>query len=124
MSASNSQPAGRFWEDLQENLRDEQFRRHYVASALQIATVDALVNALDDQRQALGLSKTELARAVGRSPESIRRLLTVEDPNPTLTTFVELAAAVGLSVALVPAADAKESASVPGGRLPGCIAPS
>jgi hypothetical protein len=41
---------------------------------VRIATVDTIMNALDDARHAEGLSKAELARAIGAEPAAVRRL--------------------------------------------------
>lgn len=68
-------------------------------------TIDRLVNDLDEARMALGLSKAELARAISAEPAVIRRLLSPGHRNPTIGTLVEVAAALGLTVALVPMAD-------------------
>jgi transcriptional regulator with XRE-family HTH domain len=70
-----------------------------------VETIDRLVNDLDDARTALGLSKAELARAISAEPAVIRRLLSPGHRNPTIGTVAEVAAALGLRVALVPMAD-------------------
>src|SRR5262245_9425502 len=118
VGSSTEQPAGTFWEDLNRSLEDDKFRHHYVLSSHRIATVDALVNELDARREACGLSKADLARAVERSPEAIRRLLTVENPNPTLGAFVELATVLGLKISLEPMSDEERMAGRDGGPYP------
>jgi DNA-binding phage protein len=118
LGSSPDQPAGTFWEDLNRNLEGDKFRRHFVLASHRIATVDALINQLDARREAYGLSKAELARAADKSPEAIRRLLTVKNPNPTLRTVVELAAALGLQVSFQPIADAEQMADHDGRPLP------
>jgi transcriptional regulator with XRE-family HTH domain len=57
---------------------------------------------IEDQRIALGLSKAELARRVGVRPEAVRRLLSGHHANPTLSTVVSLASALGLDIVAVP----------------------
>lgn len=94
-----------FWEDLARDLEDPEFLREYVVESMRIATIDALVNALDDAREAAGLSKAELARAIQVEPATIRRLFASEKPNPTLGTLAEVAAALGMRVTLEPLAD-------------------
>src|SRR6266545_5889824 len=89
-----------FWDDLAEDLDDPEFLREYVSESVRIATVDAVVNALDDARIAAGLTKAELARAISAEPASVRRLLASPNPNPTLGTLAELAAALGMKVML------------------------
>jgi len=91
-----------FWDDLAEDLDDPEFLREYVSESVRIATVDAVVNALDDARIAAGLTKAELARAISAEPASVRRLLASPNPNPTLGTLAELAAALGMKVMLQP----------------------
>lgn len=94
-----------YWDDLVEDLQDPEFLRAYITESLRVETVDRLVNDLDDARMALGLSKAELARAISAEPAVIRRLLSPGHRNPTIGTVAEVAAALGLRVALVPMAD-------------------
>ncbi|MGH3757323.1 DNA-binding protein [Actinophytocola sp.] len=94
-----------YWDDLVEDLQDPEFLRAYLTESLRVETVDRLVNDLDDARMALGLSKAELARAISAEPAVIRRLLSPGHRNPTIGTVAEVAAALGLRVALVPMAD-------------------
>jgi DNA-binding XRE family transcriptional regulator len=91
-----------FWQDLAEDLRDEEFRHQYLLESERVATVDRIVNQLDDVRQELGISKSELARSIGRTPESIRRLLTAKSVNPQLSLVAELASVLGYRVTLEP----------------------
>jgi transcriptional regulator with XRE-family HTH domain len=98
-----------FWEDLTKDLEDPEFLREYVRESVRIATIDQLVNALDEAREAAGLSKAELARAISAEPAVVRRLFSAGKVNPTLGTMAEIAAALGMRVALepLPAADRK-----------------
>jgi transcriptional regulator with XRE-family HTH domain len=91
-----------FWKDLAADLEDPDFLREYVRESVRIATVDAIMNALDDARLAEGLSKAELARAIGAEPAAVRRLFAAgnSSPNPTLGTLVDVAAALGLRIRL------------------------
>jgi DNA-binding phage protein len=63
---------------------------------------DKLVRALDDVRIAKGLSKAELARRISAKPEIVRRLFTAHSANPTITTVITVANALGLHLALLP----------------------
>ena len=63
-----------------------------------IDAIDRLVRALDDRRKELGLSKTELARRAEMAPELVRRLFSVDSPNPTIGTLTALADALGLEL--------------------------
>lgn len=91
-----------FWDDLAGDLADPEFLREYVVESMRIATIDAVVNALDDAREAAGLSKAELARAIQVEPATIRRLFASDRVNPTLGTLAEVAAALGMRVVLEP----------------------
>jgi transcriptional regulator with XRE-family HTH domain len=91
-----------FWQDLARDLEDPEFLREYVVESLRIATIDRIVNALDEAREAAGLSKAELARAIGSQPAVIRRLFTSHSASPTLGTLAEVAGALGMRVTLTP----------------------
>jgi transcriptional regulator with XRE-family HTH domain len=89
-----------FWDDLARDLRDPEFLREYVAESVRIATIDRIVNELDAARESAGLTKAELARAIGSEPATVRRLFSADHVNPTLGTLAEVAAALGLRVVL------------------------
>lgn len=91
-----------FWDDLAEDLKDPQFLREFVAESIRIATIDQIVNELDAAREAAGLSKAELARAINSEPATVRRLFSAGHVNPTLGTLAEVAAALGMRVVLEP----------------------
>jgi len=73
-----------------------------VAQSIRIATIDRIVNELDGAREAAGLSKAELARAINSEPATVRRLFSAGHVNPTLGTLAEVAAALGMRVVLEP----------------------
>jgi DNA-binding phage protein len=87
---------------LADRLHDPEFARHYAAESARIAVIDAVVNELDELREKAGLSKAQLARAIGSEPSAVRRLLSAQTVNPTLGTVAELAAALGMKVTLEP----------------------
>ena len=91
-----------FWDDLVRDLEDPEFLREYVAESVRIATIDRIVNELDEARDAAGLTKAELARAIGSEPATVRRLFSSGHVNPTLGTLAEIAAALGMRVVLEP----------------------
>jgi transcriptional regulator with XRE-family HTH domain len=101
-----------FWKDLADDLEDPDFLREYVRESVRIATVDTIMNVLDDARLAEGLSKAELARAIGAEPAAVRRLFAAgnSSPNPTLGTLVDVAAALGLRIGLEPLPDDERQA--------------
>ena len=96
--------AGRsvFWDDLASDLEDSGFLREYVAESIRIATIDRIVNKLDTARAAAGITKAELAHAIGSQPATVRRLFSSSHVNPTLGTLAEVAAALGMHVVLEP----------------------
>ena len=68
----------------------------YDEARRRIDAIDRLVRALDERREELGLSKAELARRAELAPEAVRRLFSVDAPNPTIGTLTALADALGL----------------------------
>lgn len=99
-----------FWNDLARDLEDPEFLREYIVETMRIATVDAIVNELDEAREAAGLSKADLARAIQVEPATIRRLFAADRPNPTLGTLAEVAAALGMRITLEPLPRAERAA--------------
>ncbi len=91
-----------FWDDLAQDLNDPRFLRNYVTESIRIATIDRIVNELDEARQTAGLSKAELARAISTEPAAVRRLFSAAHVNPTLGTLAEVAAALGMRIILEP----------------------
>lgn len=78
------------------------FRAELRAAREHIDSVDGVVRALDAARIEMGLSKAELARAVGMMPESTRRLFTAKGANPSIETVMKLADALGLELTFTP----------------------
>lgn len=70
----------------------------YDEARRRIDAIDHLVRALDERREELGLSKAELARRAALAPEAVRRLFSVDSPNPTIGTLTALADALGLEL--------------------------
>lgn len=66
-----------------------------------IDAIDRLVRALDERREKLGLSKAELARPAELAPVAMRRLFSVDSPNPAIGTLTALADALGLELVSV-----------------------
>lgn len=56
-----------------------------------------LLQALDQAREQLHISKEELASRMGKKRESVSRLLNDEGANPTLETLTELLSALGIT---------------------------
>lgn len=70
----------------------------YDEARRRVDAIDRLVLALNDRREELGLSKAELARRAELAPEAVRRLFSVDNPNPTIVTLTALADALGLEL--------------------------
>ncbi len=91
-----------FWDDLAKDLQDPELLHHYILESERIAAIDRVINQLDELRQQEGLTKADLARAVERTPETVRRLLTSKSVNPHFSMIAELAAALGYRITLEP----------------------
>ncbi len=87
-------------------LADPEFRSHYERHRREIDAVDRVVASIEARRVELGLTKADLARLVGRKPESVRRLLSGNLVNPTLTTVSEMAIALGMEMVVRPTTSA------------------
>ena len=83
--------------------RYEQRRRKFlqdpkVAEGYQeMAAEFQFVQAIEAIRSKLGISKEHLANKMGKKRETISRLLTTPDTNPTLETVIELLSVLGLT---------------------------
>jgi DNA-binding phage protein len=82
-------------------MKSPSFAKSYAEARAEVDAIDGLVRALNVAREKSGLSKTDLATAIEARPEIVRRLFTQRNPNPTLSTFIRLAAALGYRVELV-----------------------
>lgn len=96
-----------------EQLEDPAYRAAHEQARERIARTDALLRSLEERRAARGMTKAELARKAGLAPEVVRRLFTMESPNPTAGTLVALADALDLELVTKPkkAIAAKKSAA-------------
>jgi DNA-binding phage protein len=86
-----------------------EYERAYQEASGIVRAIDELVRSIDLRRQERGLSKAELARQAGLPPEAVRRLFTMQSPNPTAATLVALVRALGLQLVAEPAPVAKPS---------------
>ncbi len=87
---------------LARRMKDKTFAADYAAARAEIDSVDDLMRDLEAARVQSGLSKAEIARRAGAPLEVVRRLFTMESPNPTMSTVISLARTMGLAIALVP----------------------
>lgn len=85
---------------LARRLEDPEFRAEFERQRREIAQIDAVVRQLDELRERAGMSKAELARAIGKEPSSIRRFFTA-DVNPELKTVAAVADVLGGRVEVV-----------------------
>jgi len=93
-----------------ERMRDPEFRSEYERARSEIDLIDSVVRSLDELREHKGMSKTDLARRIGRNPSSIRRLFTAQS-NPELRLVVQIANDLDADIVVVPRKKA------PAGRL-------
>ncbi|MEI6219779.1 MAG: helix-turn-helix transcriptional regulator [Actinomycetes bacterium] len=89
-----------FWKDLEKDLGRTRFKKSFLLESIRTATIDEVVNTLDAARQRQEVSKSQLAQRVEVEPASVRRLFSSRNPNPTLGTLAEIAAALGMRIVL------------------------
>jgi transcriptional regulator with XRE-family HTH domain len=77
---------------------DPAYRDAHARARQQIDQIDRVIRALDERREALDLSKAELARRAGMPPEAVRRLFSTKRPNPTLQTLAAIADVLDLDL--------------------------
>ena len=77
-----------------------EFRAEFERQRREIVQIDSVVRQLDELREQAGMSKAELARAIGKEPSSIRRFFTA-DVNPELKTVAAVADVLGAEVKVV-----------------------
>lgn len=73
---------------------DPELRAELERERRQIDQVDAVIRQLDEMRVRAGMSKADLARAIGKKPSAVRRLFTAA-VNPELKTVAAIADALG-----------------------------
>lgn len=89
---------------------DPEFRAEFERQRREIVQIDSVVRQLDVLREQAGMSKAELARAIGKEPSSIRRFFTA-DVNPELKTVAAVADALGAKVKVVAGQRARKKQS-------------
>ena len=85
-----------------KRMKDRGFAEAYGQSRQGIDSADAFMRSLEEARATAGVSKAKLARLTGRQPAAMRRLLTTDAPNPTLSTVMSILRSLGYGLALVP----------------------
>jgi|GEM_PF-606424 len=74
-------------------LRDPEVTEGYQEMAAEFQ----FMQAIEAIRSKLGISKEHLASQMGKKRETVSRLLTAQDTNPTLETVIELLSALQLT---------------------------
>ncbi|MGA2471543.1 MAG: helix-turn-helix transcriptional regulator [Solirubrobacteraceae bacterium] len=92
-------------------LSDPETRGHYERERREIEQIDAVIRSLDQLRVDAGISKTELARRIGRNPSSIRRLFTAQTARPELPLIVSIADELGARVEITAGLPARSTGS-------------
>lgn len=87
----------------QRRMKDPTFAAEYQDARAEIDRTDKLIRALEMEREKAGITKAELARRIDAKPEMIRRLLTAANGNPTMSTVLKVASALGCHFELVAA---------------------
>jgi transcriptional regulator with XRE-family HTH domain len=83
----------RFEQRLQRRLQNPEFASGYREAEVELQ----LMHAFEEVRQRYHITHQELAERMGRKREAISRLFTIDDPNPTLNTIIDLLTALHLT---------------------------
>lgn len=87
-------------DQLRVELQNPEFGAQFESELRLIREIDRLVTELDASRALNGVSKRELADQIGVTDSQVRRLFSSPDKNPTLKSFLSMAAALGLEIQL------------------------
>ena len=99
--ATSSRP-GKWAELRAKTFPDPAARERYERKVKGIVAVRRMLQLIDAERERAGLSKSDLARRIGVSPSTVRRLFTSPTSNPTLKTIVDLFIALDLEIEVWP----------------------
>lgn len=92
------------WETLRATLfQTPEDQEEYDRTLREVVAVRTILQAVDAERERIGISKKELAERVGMNAVVVRRLLTAEDSNPTFKTMLSICAALDLEIQIKPA---------------------
>ncbi len=83
----------RFEQRRRKFLQDEEVAAGYREMAAELE----LMHAIDEIRKQRRMTQEELATLMGKKREAISRLLSSDEVNPTLSTFIELLSALNLT---------------------------
>lgn len=91
------------WSELRaKTFPDPASRERHARKVRGIVAVRRMLQLIDAERERAGLSKSDLARKIGVSPATVRRLFTSPTSNPTLRTIVDLFMALDLEIEVRP----------------------
>jgi DNA-binding phage protein len=97
---------------LERRRADPDYADHYGKASRRVAMFDAVIRDLDARRVEMGLTKADLASRADLPAAGVRRLFSQQQKNPTLTTLVAIAEALGLSLQLAAPMVAKSATQV------------
>jgi ribosome-binding protein aMBF1 (putative translation factor) len=98
-SPAATSPGPDKWSEIRaKTLSDPAARERYERKFESVVAVRRMLQMIDAERERAGLSKAALARKIGASPATVRRLFTSPTSNPTLKTVVDLFKALDLEI--------------------------
>lgn len=98
-----ARPRTAFDEFFDQQMSDPEVATAYAEARAEIDQVDQFMRALEAARTVRGMSKAELARKSEMPPAAVRRLLTDEDANPTISTVLGMLRPMGYRLQIVAA---------------------
>ena len=105
------------WAELRaKTFPDPASRERHARRVKSIVAVRRMLQMIDAERERTGLSKSDLARRIGVSPATVRRLFTSPTSNPTLKTIVDLFTALDLEIDVRPRDTAQGGEGISGIR--------
>jgi transcriptional regulator with XRE-family HTH domain len=103
-----------FDEFLDDQFETEEERAAFERKVAKLVATSDLLNALDQARRAVGVSKAEVARRVGSKRSVVSRLLSGRGANPKVETIADIADALGvyLDIRVKPQPRSKRHATI------------
>jgi len=90
-----------FDEFFDQQMSDPAFAKAYGEARAEINSVDGFMRVLESARSVRGFSKAALARESQLRPQTVRRLFTDKQANPTIATVFSLLRPMGLGLQIV-----------------------
>lgn len=94
-----------FDEFFDEQMSNPAFAEAYREARAEIDSVDAFMRAMESARVVRKMSKADLARVSRLQPQTVRRLFTDENANPTIATVFSILRPMGLGLQIVDLGD-------------------